>query len=299
VTRDASGSPLRMFGTMIDITEQKRMEMELAGYREHLEEQVKERTAELEERQEQIIKLNQDLRNRAAALEAANKELDAFVYSVSHDLRAPVRHIDGFMDLLRKRAGEALDEQSRQYMGTISDAADRMGRLIDNLLAFSRTGRQSMSLKQVDLGLLVRDVVRELEPEAAGRNIVWRIGDLPAVKGDASMLRIVLSNLISNAVKFTRSNNQARIEVGCQSREEERIIFVRDNGVGFDPAYVGKLFGVFKRLHHKDEFEGTGVGLAIVQRIIIRHGGRTWAEAQVGHGATFYFSLPWFDKGKH
>jgi PAS domain S-box-containing protein len=299
VTRDASGSPLRMFGTMIDITEQKRMEMELAGYREHLEEQVKERTAELEERQEQIIKLNQDLRNRAAALEAANKELDAFVYSVSHDLRAPVRHIDGFMDLLRKRAGEALDEQSRHYMGTISDAADRMGRLFDDLLTFSRMGRQSMSLKQVDLGPLVRDVVRELELEAAGRNIVWRIGDLPAVKGDASMLRIVLSNLISNAVKFTRSNNQARIEVGCQSREEERIIFVRDNGVGFDPAYVGKLFGVFKRLHHKDEFEGTGVGLAIVQRIIIRHGGRTWAEAQVGHGATFYFSLPWFDKGKH
>jgi PAS domain-containing protein len=179
----------------------------------------------------------------------------------------------------------------------LPDSAQKMGVLIDDLLAFSRMGRQAMSLKQVDLGTLVRDVIRELEPEADGRYIAWRIGDLPAVKGDVSMLRIVLGNLISNAVKFTRSNEQARIEVGCQSREQESIIFVRDNGAGFDPALADKLFGVFQRLHHKDEFEGTGVGLAIVQRIIIRHGGRTWAEGQVGRGATFYFSLPLFDKG--
>jgi PAS domain S-box-containing protein len=299
VTKDASDSPLRMFGTMRDITVQKRMELELAGYREHLEEQVKKRTAELEERQEQIIKLNQDLLNRAAVLEAANKELDAFTYSVSHGLRAPLRHIDGFVELLQKRAGTTLDEKSRHFMDTIADAAQKMGSLIDDLLAFSRMGREAMSLRQVDLGTLVGDVIRELEPEAVGRNIVWRTGDLPAVKGDASMLRIVLCNLISNAVKFTRSNKQARIEVGCQPRAKENIIFVRDNGVGFDPAHAGKLFGVFQRLHHKDEFEGTGVGLAIVQRIVTRHGGRSWAEGQVGRGATFYFSLPWFDKGAH
>jgi PAS domain S-box-containing protein len=295
---DKDGKATGVASICHDITEQKRMEIELAGYREHLEEQVKERTAELEERQEQIIRLNRDLRNRAAALEAANKDLDAFAYTVSHDLRAPLRHLDGFVELLQKRAGATLDEKSRHYMDTIAGSAQKMGLLIDDLLAFSRMGRQVMAFKQVNLGTLVRDVIRELEPETAGRNITWRIGDLPAVKGDASLLRIVLENLISNAVKFTRSNGQARIEVGCQSREKESIIFVRDNGAGFDPAYAGKLFGVFQRLHHKDEFEGTGVGLAIVQRIVIRHGGRTWAEGQVGHGATFYFSLPWFDGGE-
>jgi len=295
---DKDGRATGVASIINDITEQKRMEMELAGYRKHLEEQVKERTAELEKRQKQITSLNRDLRNRAAALEAANKELDAFAYSVSHDLRAPLRHICGFTEMLQKRAGTTLDEKSRHYMDTIADSAQKMGLLIDDLLAFSRMGRQAMSLRQVDLGPLVRDVIRELEPEAAGRNIVWRLGDLPALKGDAAMLRIVLGNLISNAVKFTRLNDQARIEVGCQSREKEWIIFVRDNGAGYDPAYAGKLFGVFQRLHHKDEFEGTGVGLAMVQRVIIRHGGRTWAEGQVGRGATFYFSLPNFGKNQ-
>jgi PAS domain S-box-containing protein len=243
--------------------------------------------------EEQIMKLNQDLRNRAAALETANKELEAFAYSVSHDLRAPLRHIDGFIQLLQKKAGTALDEQSRHYMGAISDSANKMGMLIDELLSFSRMGRHSFSFQQVALETVVREVIRELEPDAAGRNIEWRIGAIPTVRGDASMLQMVLVNLISNALKFTRPRQQAQIEIGSvPGQPSEVVIYVRDNGVGFDMAYADKLFGVFQRLHHSDEFEGTGIGLALVRRIIARHGGRTWAEGKDNRGATFYFALP-------
>ena len=255
-----------------DITDHKQSEEKLAMYREHLEELVQERTAQLE---------------------AANQELEAFAYSVSHDLRAPLRHIDGFVELLQKSAGTALDEQSRHYMDTIADSAKRMGLLIDDLLSFSRMGRQALSFQQVDLGLLVRDVIRELEPDTAGRTTDWRVGDLPAVEGDGAMLRIVLVNLMSNALKFTRPRQQARIEIGSQpSQTPEAVIFVSDNGVGFDMAYADRLFGVFQRLHRADAFEGTGIGLASVRRIIARHGGRTWADGKVDQGATFYFSLP-------
>jgi PAS domain S-box-containing protein len=266
------GRIVKIVGNIMDITERKLTEEELSIYREHLEELVQERTVELE---------------------AANKEMQAFAYSVSHDLRAPLRHIDGFLKLLQKKAGIAMDEQSRHYMDVISDSANKMGVLIDNLLFFSRMGRHAMSFQPVDLGTQVRDVIRELEPDTIGRDIAWRIGDLPAVSGDAPMLRIALVNLISNALKFTRPRQQAQIEIGSlPGQDSETVIYVRDNGVGFDMTYVDKLFGVFQRLHRVEEFEGTGIGLANVRRIIARHGGRTWAESKVNQWAIFYFSLP-------
>ncbi|MGD9223151.1 MAG: response regulator [Desulfobacteraceae bacterium] len=256
--------------------QRRRSEEELQGHREQLEKLVKERTAELE---------------------ASNKELEAFAYSVSHDLRAPLRHIDGFVELLQKRIDDTLDEQSRHYMEAISDSAQKMGLLIDDLLSFSRMGRQTMAFRQVDLRALVDDIIRELAPDAAGRSIDWRINDLPAVNGDTAMLRMVLANLIANAFKFTQPREKARIEIGSQpGQNAETVIFVRDNGVGFDMTYAHKLFGVFQRLHRTDEFEGTGIGLANVRRIITQHGGRTWAEGKIDQGAVFYFALPLHDE---
>ena len=178
-------------------------------------------------------------------------------------------------------------------MDTISEAAKKMSRLIDDLLSFSRMGRHALSLQQVDMGSLVRDVIRELEPEATGRTIDWRIGDLPSAMADGQMLRIVLTNLISNALKFTRTRQQAWIEIGSlPDQGSESVVFVRDNGVGFAMSYAEKLFGVFQRLHNADDFEGTGIGLVSVRRIIARHGGRTWAQGEPDRGAVFYFTLP-------
>jgi light-regulated signal transduction histidine kinase (bacteriophytochrome) len=189
--------------------------------------------------------------------------------------------------------GASLDEQNLHYMDTISEAAKKMGSLIDDLLAFSRMGRHAMAIQKVDLESLVRDVIGDLAPDTAGRKIAWRIGELPAVGGDANMLRLVLFNLVANAVKFTRPRREARIDIeALTGREAEAVVVVRDNGVGFDMTYADKLFGVFQRLHHAEEFEGTGIGLANVRRIITRHGGRTWAEGALDQGATFYFSLP-------
>ncbi len=240
-----------------------------------------------------INDLEKRVAERTAELTESNKELEAFAYSVSHDLRAPLRHIDGFLELLQKKTETLLDEQSRHYMNIISNAAEKMGLLIDDLLAFSRMGRHAMSFQPVDLGPMVHDVILEFEPDTAGRIIEWSIGDLPAVSADKAMLRMVLVNLISNALKFTRSRTQAEIEIGFfPDQDSEAVIFVRDNGVGFDMMYVDKLFGVFQRLHSTDEFEGTGIGLASVRRIIARHGGRTWAEGRPNQGATFYFVLP-------
>jgi light-regulated signal transduction histidine kinase (bacteriophytochrome) len=240
-----------------------------------------------------INDLEKRVADRTAQLQSANEELESFAYSVSHDLRAPLRHIDGYIELLKNKTGSMLDQQSQYYMETISNSAGKMGALIDDLLSFSRMGRKAMSFQQVALGPLFQEIIRELEPTAADRNIDWHIGDLPVVSGDEAMLRLAFVNLVSNALKYTRPRPQAKIEIGSQpDQNAETVIFVRDNGVGFDMAYGDKLFGVFQRLHRMEEFEGTGIGLANVQRIISRHGGRIWAEGKVDWGATFYFSLP-------
>ena len=251
------------------------------------------REAKLRANEERQHDLEQQVAERTAELETVNKEMEAFAYTVSHDLRAPLRHIVGFVGLLQKRAGSALDKQSQHYMETISSATGKMGMLIDDLLSFSRIGRNEMSKKPVDLGSIVQQIIREFEPDTQDRIMHWRIADLPTVSGDQAMLRLALTNLISNAIKFTQPRPEARIEIGClPDREKEFTVFIRDNGVGFDMAYADKLFGVFQRLHRTDEFEGTGIGLATVSRIIKRHGGRVWAESEINHGATFYIYIP-------
>lgn len=248
--------------------------------------------------EQQIRKLNQELEERVAErtiqLEAANQELEAFAYSISHDLRAPLRHIGGFLELFRISTETTLDEQSLHYLATISDATRRMGLMIDALLSFSRTSRRKMSEVEVDLGILVQDVVHDFDLDIIGREIQWHLTTLPKIIGDPTLLRMVFENLISNALKFTKSRTPTKIEIGwLPGEEDEIVVFVRDNGVGFDMDYADKLFGVFQRLHRADEFEGTGIGLANVRRIIERHGGKTWAEAQPGVGATFYCSFPY------
>ena len=266
--RDEQGRPVAILETNNDITERKRREQEIQS-------------------------LNQELAKRSTELEAINKELEAFAYSVSHDLRAPLRHMAGYTELLQKKVLSIVDEKSKHYMAMILDSAKRMGNLIDDLLAFSRIGRAETQNTLVSLGQLVKEALTEVRQDVHGRDIVWKIGALPEFYGDRSMLKLVLVNLISNAIKFTRTRAQAEIVIGCVSgSKDDLVVFVRDNGVGFDMKYVTKLFGVFQRLHDSDSFEGTGIGLATVQRIIHRHGGKVWAEGAVDGGATFYFSAP-------
>jgi PAS domain S-box-containing protein len=241
---------------------------------------------------EKVKNLNAMLERNNAQLTEANKDLEAFSYSVSHDLRAPLRHMSGFVDLLQKRLKDYSDEKTLSYAASISGASNKMSMLIDDLLAFSHIGRMEMQKRRVNMNALVSEVVREIQDELKERKIRWDIEELPEVLGDRALLRLVIVNLVSNAVKFTSTRPQAEIKIGCKDEGVSFSCSVADNGVGFDMQYVDKLFGVFQRLHTKDEFEGTGIGLANVQRIIFRHGGRVWAEGAVGQGATFYFTLP-------
>jgi len=252
---------------------------------------------ERERREEQIRKLNRDLQGRAgemqatnAQLEAANKELEAFSYSVSHDLRAPLRHIDGFSRILMDEVGQ-LSPEAQQYFQRIRHATRQMALMVDDLLALARVGRLELTHQITGLGSLVEEVLRNLLPETEKRRIEWRIGELPFVECDPVLMKQVYTNLLANAVKFTRPRSPAVIEVGSLERNGERVFYVRDNGVGFSMKYADKLFGVFQRLHRAEDFEGTGVGLATIQRIVHKHGGRIWAEAELGKGAAFFFTL--------
>jgi signal transduction histidine kinase len=267
----------------------RRIEENLRETRDRLQIEVEQRA----QREDEIRNLNQELVKRAAELEATNKDLESFSYSVSHDLRAPLRHLVGFSELLQKQTASLLDDKNRRYLQTILDAAKKMGNLIDDLLAFSRVGRAETKGTLISLEQLVSEAVAELAPETKGREIAWKIGALPICYGDRSLLKLVVVNLVSNAIKFTRMRTRAEIEIGCVGRNRDGVeIFVKDNGAGFDMQYVNKLFGVFQRLHLPEQFEGTGIGLATVQRIVHRHGGKVRAEGAVDEGATFYFSLP-------
>ncbi len=229
---------------------------------------------------------------------AANKELESFSYSVSHDLRAPLRHIAGFVELLKSHLPTDSDEKTRHYMSVISNAAASMGELIDNLLSFSRMGRVDLIYRKVNSNILIDEVILNFTPDTKGRSIKWNITKLPEVKADPDIIKLVYENLISNALKFTRSRATAKIEIGSMPDAQNTkyiIIYVKDNGVGFDMQYKDKLFTIFQRLHSQKDYEGTGVGLANVQRIIQRHGGTVWAEGIPDEGAAFYFTLPKYE----
>jgi PAS domain S-box-containing protein len=256
----------------VDVTERERAERELERLNRELEQRVQERTGELE---------------------AANHELEAFSYSVSHDLRAPVRHIGAYLHLLAAELGEGISAPAREYLADAAAADRRMARIIDDLLAFSRSARAPLVAQPVALEPLVQEAIAELAPEAAGRRIDWRVATLATVEADPALLGIALKNLLGNAVKYTRPRATAHIAIAAAAGATgEVVISVQDDGVGFDMRHAGKLFNAFQRLHDAQEFEGTGIGLATVQRIVQRHGGRIWAEAEPGRGATCRFTLP-------
>ena len=309
VVRDLDGKIIGTFGVSRDITESKHAEQELQLAKENLESRVAERTSELAQAneqlqielaerkraEEQVRKLNEDLERRVAErtvqLVAANKELDAFSYSVSHDLRTPLRHISGFTDVLVAEHSSQLGPEAQELLKFIQDGSQKMNLMIGDLLNLARLDRLEAVSKMTPLNSLVEDVLQDLKSEIDGRKIDWHIGSLPTVNCDPGLLQQAFTNLLSNAVKYTRRREHAVIEVDQMTVDGEAVIYVRDNGAGFDSKYAGKLFGAFQRFHTTEEFEGTGVGLATVQRIIRKHGGRIWAEAECGKGATFYFTL--------
>jgi len=266
--RDAQGRPLRVVGTHTDITERKRLEDELA--REHAE-----------------------LLRRTEDLAAANKELEAYGQMVSHDLRAPLQGLMGYLGLLQRKLAPTRDEPAGRYLARMIDATKQMGQLITDLLAFAQSGQRALDRSIVNLDAVVRTVAADLAPMTEGRDLVWDLAPLPTIQGDEVLLRQVFANLLGNAVKYTRRCPKAAIAVGVVSASDaETVIFVKDNGAGFDMGQADRLFGTFQRLHGRDQFEGTGIGLASVRRIVERHGGRVWAEGAVDRGATFYISLP-------
>lgn len=325
---DKNGKFTGIFCIFRDVTEQVKAEKLLDEQWENMEDLVIERTKKLEEESNKLeesrralINLLEDVNETRLDLERANKqledevqerqlreeeakhfseqlkimntELETFSYSVSHDLRAPLRHMSGFIGLLQKHAFESLDDKSRKYISSVHESSEKMGILIDNLLTFSRTGRAEIKKIKLDVNLMVKQVIDELKPDIKEREVKWVIAKVPGVYADRILFQQVLVNLFSNALKFSRTRKQAVIEFGSLSENKnKKVLFIRDNGVGFNPKYKDKLFGVFQRLHSNDEFGGTGIGLANVRRIIMRHGGQIWAESKVGKGATFYFSLP-------
>jgi two-component system, sensor histidine kinase and response regulator len=236
--------------------------------------------------------LEQLLARRTKDLQNATRDLEAFSYSISHDLRAPLRHINAFISLLEQSLKGSLTEESRGRLQIVAQAAEHLGHLVDDLLDLSRVGRQELRRLPISLASLVDEARDHLRDEAADRDVEWVLGNLPIVQGDPVALRQVYVNLLSNALKYSAPKAHARVEIACQENSDHTVCYVRDNGVGFDNQYATKLFGVFQRLHSEKEFEGTGIGLAIVRRIVQRHGGRVWAHGSTGRGATFYFSIP-------